>query len=192
MWGDGNGTHEDAPLVGILGCGRRFTFSPTWEAARPCQRPGVTFAEAIQKPPFGAIHPRRALGWVEEARGQGTGSGKDGKCQRDRLLQEIGLFKPTVCGDWQGELGGECAKGTTRRSGEGGGSIEGETPTRTIRRFESAPHRGRGPTPMDVDRDRVLPRRSGSVGSAGGAVTTRGPTPMVLDRDRTLPGGRAA
>ena len=39
---------------------------------------------------------------------------------------------------------------------------------------------------MDVDRDRALHRRSGSIGNSGGALATREPSPMDVDEDRAL------
>ena len=86
-----------------------------------------------------------------------------------------------------GGVGGEYAQGTIGCSGESGDRVERGAITRTARPPESAPHRGIRRTPMDVDRDRVLHRRSGSVGRSRGAVMTREPTPMDVDGDRALP-----
>lgn len=159
----------------------------------PHQRTRVTFVEAIRNH---LPRPSAPAGVLDGLRRQGDRAGGEvetAKVNEPRHTSVVDGQTPLSPPSTEtrprsgssmdrGGRGGEYAQGTTDRSEECGGSVDRGAPTRVVRCYESAPHRVRGPAPMDVDRDRALYRRPGSVGSSEGAVMTLGPTIMNVDR----------
>ena len=148
--GGGNGTHENAPSVGILGCRRRSTPRPTGGAARPRQRPTVGLLSPKKLRTIARGHSLSAAGVSPGLRRQGDGARGAVEMASVNEPRHAGIVdgqtpssppsKGTKVGtfDWQGDLGRRTCTEDYWSKWRGGG-VEGITPPRSSRRSESAP-----------------------------------------------------